>query len=436
MSPRILVMSAALAAAGAAILAANGKEGAVPPVRSNGAKRDVETLAGAGDSGKRLRIREALFVPNPLPPLAARSHGRFAPEPGIVAERVSYRTAYGLRVPAILYRPEKPRGKIPGLIVVNGHGGDKYSWYAFYSGVLYARAGAAVLTYDPIGEGERNAGRRSGTRAHDAMQQPAELGARLGGLMMTDLMQAVSFLEGRPEVDARRIGAMGYSMGSFVLSLAGAVDPRLAVTVLTGGGNLDGPGEYWDTSKQMCQGLPYRALSFLGDRAAEVYALRAAIGPTLILNGAEDSILQGAKRNFRDHFEDLRRRASALALSGRPFENFYEEHAGHRPLFVTRPAAAWLERHLDFPEWTAARIDSLPVTHVMRWANERNVEIDKGYATEHREGGTRALGENVPGLSRGQLSVWPRDGWERVKGELTYESWLERARRELPPAAR
>jgi len=49
---------------------------------------------------------------------------------------------------------------MPGLIVVNGHGGDKYSWYAFYAGILYARAGTVVVTYDPIGEGERNAGRK------------------------------------------------------------------------------------------------------------------------------------------------------------------------------------------------------------------------------------------------------------------------------------
>ena len=73
-----------------------------------------------------------------------------------------------MRIPVILYRPARaPAGKAPGLIVVNGHGGDKYSWYSFYTGILYAKAGATVLTYDPIGEGERNAQRKSGTRQHD-----------------------------------------------------------------------------------------------------------------------------------------------------------------------------------------------------------------------------------------------------------------------------
>ncbi len=67
---------------------------------------------------------------------------------GVIAERVSYATDYGLRVPAIVYRPKVlPKGNVPGLIVVNGHGGDKYSWYAFYSGILRACRAVLVVTY-------------------------------------------------------------------------------------------------------------------------------------------------------------------------------------------------------------------------------------------------------------------------------------------------
>src|SRR4029453_5890584 len=110
---------------------------------------------------------------------------------------------------------------------------------------IYARAGAAVLPYDPIGEGERNIQRKSGPRAPDVKQDPPGPGRRMGGLMMTEVMQAVSYLSSRPEVDAQRIGAMGYSMGSFVLSLACAVETRLHACVLVGGGNLDGVDGYW-----------------------------------------------------------------------------------------------------------------------------------------------------------------------------------------------
>src|SRR5688572_91933 len=237
-------------------------------------------------------IKAALFVTTPGPALAPESHGIFEPESGIVAERVTYGTQFGLRIPAIVYRPKALSGKSPGLIIVNGHGGDKFSWYAFYSGILYARAGAVVVTYDPAGEGERNVQRKSGTRAHDKVEPPIELGQRVGGLMMTDLMQAVAYLCQRPDVDAMRIGAMGYSMGSFVLALTGAVETRLKACVLVGGGNLDGPDGYWDKAKAMCQGTPYRSMSFLGDRPAVLYALHASRGPTLIYNGVEDTTVQ------------------------------------------------------------------------------------------------------------------------------------------------
>jgi lauroyl/myristoyl acyltransferase len=39
-----------------------------------------------------------------------------------------------------------------------------------------------------------------------------------------------------------------------------------------------------------------------------------------------------------------------------------------------------------------------------------------------------ALGENVPGLSRENLSVFKPEEWEREKDKLIYESWVEAAR--------
>src|ERR1035438_1792819 len=144
----------------------------------------------------RRRIAETLFVPEPLPALALVRYGSFEPMPGVVAERISYGPEFGMRIPAILYRPAHPTvGKAPAIIVVNGHGGDKYAWYSFYTGMLYAQAGAYVLTYDPIGEGERNRERKSTTRQHDIPVPPEEMGRRMAGPMITDVRQAVSYLD-------------------------------------------------------------------------------------------------------------------------------------------------------------------------------------------------------------------------------------------------
>jgi len=393
----------------------------------------VAGLTAEKEQDWRRQIKATLFVPDPLPALAPQTHGRFEPAPGVIAERVTYGTQFGMRVPAVLYLPKSRSGKVPAFIVVNGHGGDKYSWYAFYSGILYARAGAAVLTYDPAGEGERNIDRKSGTRAHDKVEPPRELAQRLGGLMITDVMQAVSYLSQRPEVDPQRIAAAGYSMGSFVLSLACAVETRLKACVLVGGGNLDGPGEYWDKSKPMCQGIPYQSLMFLGDRPAALYALHAARGATLVYNGLEDNTVH-IPPNAPEFFRDLQRRVAALRGSAEGvFDTGFVPGVGHRPFFVTKPVALWLERQLDFPNWTEESIQAMEETHIGAWAKENGVEMDKLYASEHREGGARALSTGVPALSRQDLSVFSPPEWERRKARMIHEEWLKQAKALIVP---
>ena len=394
---------------------------------------DDYNFAAHGQDGAVQRIKSTLFVSDPLPALATETYGQFEPAPGVIAERVSYATAYGLRVPAIVYRPKDlPAGRMPGIVIVNGHGGDKYSWYAFYAGILYARAGAAVVTYDPIGEGERNAQRQNGTRQHDRYVDPPEMGRRMGGLMITDVMQAVSYLAARPDVDRKRIAALGYSMGSFVLGLTCAVDARLNSCVLAGGGNLDGPGGYWDSStKKMCQAIPYQSLRFLGDRGAVLYGLHAARGATLIINGSADDVVAMPKVGA-PFFEDLRKRTIALRGSDRKVFDFeFVEGGGHRPYFLTRPAALWLEKQLDFPNWTADSIARMPETRIGEWAQRNGVPIDKLYATELREGGTRGLGADIPAVPHDQLNALPPDRWERDKDKYIYETWLKQAERLL-----
>jgi dienelactone hydrolase len=320
---------------------------------------------------------------------------------------------------------------------VNGHGGDKYTWYAFYSGILYARAGAVVLTFDPTGEGERNKDHKTGTRAHDRLEpvdapDHAELARRQGGLIIGDVMQAVTYLLERSEVDPNRIGAMGYSMGSFIVALTGAVDPRLAACVVAAGGGLQIPaGEFKPGSKPSCiQGLPYRSLAFLGDPPAAIYSLQASRGPTLVVNGELD--WDGKPRAKQDArwYEALRQRTIQYRGTGQGIFDIgaFQPGAIHRPYFVTKDVALWLERHLEFPNWTPADIEAMPETYIREWARRERVEIDKSYTTEGLESGTRALGTGIPGLTREQLNVFPLEEWQREKDRLILDSWLARAR--------
>jgi dienelactone hydrolase len=373
-------------------------------------------------------IKSALFIPDPLPNLDLNTHGSIEANNNVLIEKVTYSSQFGLRIPAVIYRPKDSMENMPGIVIINGHGGDKYAWYSFYAGMLYAQAGAVVVTFDPIGEGERHINRKSGTRAHDTRLEPREIAQRMGGLLITDVMQAVSYLAHRKDIDSNRIVIMGYSLGSFLASIAGAVDPRIHACVLAGGGNIDGPDGYWDNSKPMCQGIPYQSLQFLGDRPASIYALHAQRGPTLLYNGLADSVVN-MHETGEAHLKNVRQRTiKLLGTSKDVFEARYEPDVSHRPFFITKNVALWLEEKIDFPYWTKSSIDHMGETHISEWAAKHHVEMDRLYATESREGGVRALGTNIPGLSREKLTVFAPSQWEIEKDNLIYESWLERVK--------
>jgi dienelactone hydrolase len=378
----------------------------------------------------RKRVEQTLHVTRPLPQPEEKGYGQFSPAPGVTADRVAYSTDYGLRVPAIVYHPAGATiTKHPALVVVNGHGTDKSSWYSYWAGILYARAGAVVLTYDPIGEYERNHERLSGTNQHDELVSPDDMARRMAGLMVTDAMQAVSYLLTRKDVDAKRIGVMGFSMGSFISSLVCAVDTRVDVCVLVGGGDLDVRGGYWDSSyKKMCQSIPYQSLAILGDRGAMLYALMAKRGPTLVWNGTADAVVD-IPNHEQPWFDDLRQRT--VAVLGNPkgvFDTGFTPNGGHRPYFITKPVALWLQERLKFPNWTKKEIEGMPETRLSEWAAKNGLTVPSNLNNEKDEGGTMALGTDIPAVPRAALHAIPEAVWDAERENFVYETWVDRAK--------
>jgi dienelactone hydrolase len=383
----------------------------------------------------RHEMRSALFIPDPLPKTDLKTYAIEEITPGVTIEKVSYRTAYGLRVPAVIYRPtQRPRGRMPGLIVVNGHGGDKASWYAYYTGVLYARAGAVVLTYDPIGEGERNDDHKDFAGEHDRIiTSPPSMPARMGGQMITDVMQAVSTLSERHDVDSHRIAVLGFSMGSFISSLAGAADPRVHALLLVGGGDLDGPGGYWESSHAvMCQSGPYKALAFLGDRPAVLFTLNARRGDTFILNGTNDTVVD-IPHHGPDFFADLHNRVIALNGSQRGvFTTYFDPGASHRPSWIMLVAAQWLNAELHFPDWRGRTVDEFPTTTIRAWAAKVGFPLGKSSGREDRDAGIRAIDAGVPLFTSEQLDVLSPSEWQKEKNAFIYSSWVKQAVEQAP----
>ena len=400
----------------------------------------------------RAEMRHALYIPDKLPALEPKIWSSFSPMPGVIADRVTYRTGDGMLVPAIVYRPEKHKGKLPSIVVVNGHGGDKYSWYAFYSGMMFAQAGAEVVTYDPIGEGERNIDRKSRAGSHDKIiptppgVNQDDPGQRLAGLMQVDVMQAVSYLAQRPEVDLRRIAVVGYSMGAFVSGIAGALSdgvttPRIHAVLLSGGGTFDDEadgGKSYDMGTLPCQAAPWQALKVLGpgfhERGAILYALNAQRGPMLVENGSMDAVMDIPHRSPAWFAAMHDQTAKLLQSIGAPTTQVFTTHVdpgkSHRPAWVKRTGVAWLNDQVHFTNWTASDIAAMPTTHIADWIAKNNIPwaITNGYLHEDREGGLNALGADIPGIPRDQLTVLPDADWQRLEPELIYETWVEKVK--------
>ena len=127
-------------------------------------------------------------------------------------------------------------------------------------------------------------------------------------------------------------------------------------------------------------------------------------------------------------FEDLGNRTAALSGTHVGlFETYWIPDAGHRPNFVTRPAALWLNDQLHFPNWNDAAIRNFREVHISEWAAQTGAHIGQGFQKEVSEGGVRALAVEVPNVPRDQLQAVPLDEWQRHKADFVREAWVERA---------
>jgi len=157
---------------------------------------------------------------------------------GFRLEKVLFDSQPNFPVTALLYLPDsRPGTKLPAIVMAPGHGATgKASDFAMAS--TFARNGFAVLSYDPIGQGERlqypdpaRPGKSLATQSTgehgEAGLQPALIGDAVARYFAWDGIRAVDYLLTRPEVDPARIGAFGCSGGGVMTAMLGALDPRV-----------------------------------------------------------------------------------------------------------------------------------------------------------------------------------------------------------------
>jgi len=302
-------------------------------------------------------------------------------------ERVEFNTTPDIRVPAFVLIPKRARFPAPGIVALHDHGGF-YFWgkeklveqddehpvltdfkRQYYSGRSIAselaRAGYVVVVIDMFYWGERRMlladdaadwrerprnvtaeriaafNRRSSDGEQLVGRTIFAAGFTWAGVMFWDDVRTVDYLLRRPEVDPRRIGCVGLSMGGLRTVHLAALDDRIKAAVAVGW-MASFPAQLKSKIKntightKLVPGL-YRDLDY-----PDVATL-AMPTPLLVINGSRDALFDLA--GVRASFDKL---AACYAKAGVP------EHVRTR-LYDTphefnaemqTEAWAWLARHL------------------------------------------------------------------------------------------
>jgi dienelactone hydrolase len=153
-------------------------------------------------------------------------------------DKLVYESLPGYFVSALLYLPNKRDSKIPGVLSPCGHstvGKAEPTYQTLH--VNLAKRGYAVLTYDPVGQGERSQfwdkdrGRSRFNLScgeHAVLGNPLYLlGTSLARYRIWDGMRGLDYLAALPEVDPKRLGCVGNSGGGTLTAYIAALDPRV-----------------------------------------------------------------------------------------------------------------------------------------------------------------------------------------------------------------
>ena len=162
------------------------------------------------------------------------------PMDGFTIEKLVFQSLPGIYVTALVYVPNNHIGRHPAVLVPAGHAGDGKFHYQALSQRLVGR-GYVVISWDPVGQGERSQFWNSKAQKsrynlicaeHAVMGNLAYLaGANLARWEVWDGIRAVDYLLTRPDVDGERISITGTSGGGTQTALIAALDPRIKVAV-------------------------------------------------------------------------------------------------------------------------------------------------------------------------------------------------------------
>lgn len=251
--------------------------------------------------------------------------------------RISYASANGERVPAVVFEPYRASlwHPVPALILLHGLGGSKEDLVPF--GHFLAATGYASLIIDEYGHGER---------ANEDSGDSAAVALRGFEQTVMDVRRGIDYLQSRPHISPHRIGVLGFSLGAIIGADAMGIDPRLKAGVLiSGGGDIGVILKHLDenspSAHRRMAGVNWNLANVLLTPADPLtFAGHIGARPVLMQNGTDDKIVIPACATALDH-------AIAAAKGSRVQLDWYQG-AGHiLPLDkIYPPMRVWLDKNL------------------------------------------------------------------------------------------
>jgi cephalosporin-C deacetylase-like acetyl esterase len=228
---------------------------------------------------------------------------------GYSIEKLYFESQPGFFVSATMYLPEG-EGPFPGVLHIPGHSTNGKARDLYQrAAIVIAKGGCAVLSYDPVGQGERHhfhndtheAGKpkvTATTQEHQLFNQGALLlGSNTARLMVWDATRAIDYLQSRDDIIADKIGCTGISGGGTNTSYIMALDDRIVAAA---------PGCYLCGFRSLInrQGPQDAEQNIHGQIAFGMdhgdYVMMRAPQPTLIMAATKDYFdIEGAWRLFR-----------------------------------------------------------------------------------------------------------------------------------------
>lgn len=273
-------------------------------------------------------------------------------------QRVLLRTEERLWVPAYLCLPPDAEGPLPVVICCQGHAQDGMrvslglidddSWQSLVvegdrdNALQAVRNGYAALALELRSFGELRdaedleANATSSCTRHTLLALQA--GRVLMGMRVHDVMAAIDYLSGRPEIDASRIAMTGNSGGGTITFYASAMDERIRAAI---------PSCAFCTFRDSIQGVNHCACNFIPKMSVsmEMDDLAGLIAPRwqLIIAGKDDAIFP--IDGVREAYERLETIYRAAGVPERL--QLYVGQGGHR--YYAEPVPEFLARAFAGP---------------------------------------------------------------------------------------